>query len=472
MVKPFYIGGKERKNDSTYCIRNPFSGEELAEVCLASPKDVEDAIHAAHESFLLLKEYSSFERSQILFKIAHSLKERREEFAQCICAEAGKPILSSRAEVDRAIVTFELAAEEAKRITGESLPLDGTGGSKGKRGVVTYFPIGIIACITPFNFPLNLVAHKIAPAIASGNAFILKPPPQTPLTSLLLAECLVKSGLPAQALNILPCSNETAEMLVTDERIAMLSFTGSAKVGWLLKGKAGKKKVLLELGGNAGVIIDDSANTSHAVRRCVLGGFSYAGQVCIKVQQVFVHENIAKDVFQKFVDETKNVIAGNPVEEKTLVGPLISENEAARIESWITEAVVQGAEILCGGKRNGLFVEPAILTNVKSSMKVVSEEIFGPVITLHTFSTIEEAVEKINASRYGLQAGIFSNSFSSIQYAYHHLNVGGVIVNDFPTFRVDAMPYGGVKDSGFGREGVKYAIREMMEPKLMVYEVQ
>ncbi|MBW7887294.1 MAG: aldehyde dehydrogenase family protein [Bacteroidetes bacterium] len=470
MSRPFYIGGKQRTSSTVAAVRNPYSGSVIDEICYASPNDIIDAVISGQEAFQLLSQLSSFERSQILLKTAQSITKRKEEFAQLITAEAGKPIKFSRAEVDRAIVTFEIASEEAKRINGETIPLDVTSVTKGKQGMVKYFPIGIVACISPFNFPLNLVAHKIAPAIAAGNSFILKPPPQTPLTSLLLAELLLESGLPAQTINIVPCSNETAEMLVTDERIAMLSFTGSANVGWKLKAKAGKKKVLLELGGNAGVILDESADIDSAVPRCVAGGFGYAGQVCIKVQRILVHDKLKDEVFQKIIGETKKVITGNPAEEQTVSGPMISEQEALRVEHWINEAVSQGAEILYGGKRNGVFVEPTLLTNINPSMKVYSEEVFGPVITIQTFSSIEEAVQELNNSRYGLQAGMYSNNHSNIQYAYRHLHVGGVIVNDYPTFRVDSMPYGGIKDSGFGREGISYAIREMMEQKLLVYE--
>ncbi|MDD8019177.1 MAG: aldehyde dehydrogenase family protein [Bacteroidota bacterium] len=468
-AKPFFIGGEQRKTDVLSSIKNPFDGKEVAHIHLAEPADINEAIQSAVGSFKVTSQYSGFERSQILSSIARSIQVRKEEFAQLITAEAGKPIKLSRAEVDRAIATFEIAAEESKRVVGEVLPLDITAITKGKQGIVQRFPIGVIACISPFNFPLNLVAHKIAPAIASGNTFVLKPPPQTPLTSLLLAECLLESGLDKRTVNVIPCSNEDTEILVTDERIAMLSFTGSAKVGWMLKQKAGKKKVVLELGGNAAVIVDKSADIDLAAVRCVLGGFGYAGQVCIKVQRILLHKEIEQQFTEKFLVAVAKIKSGNPKDEDVLVGPMISETEAVRVESWVNEAVQHGAKVLGGGKRNGVFYEPTVLTNVNQSMRVCSEEIFGPVVTLQSFSSIEEAVAEVNRSRYGLQAGIFSNEFNNIQFAYKHLNVGGVIVNDYPTFRVDNMPYGGVKDSGFGREGIKYAMQEMTEPKLMVY---
>ncbi|MBI2430184.1 MAG: aldehyde dehydrogenase family protein [Ignavibacteriales bacterium] len=467
--KQFYIGGELQSGSTTSAIRNPYNNSEIAHVYQANKDQIEQSILSARLAFKITSQYSSYERSEILHSIVLQLKQRKEEFAQLITAEAGKPITFSRAEVDRAIATFDIAAEEAKRITGEVLPLDVTAPTKNKQGIVTRFPIGIIACISPFNFPLNLVAHKLAPAIASGNSFILKPPPQTPLTSLLLGEILLNSGLEKKTINILPTSNENAEMLVTDDRIAMLSFTGSAKVGWMLKQKAGKKKVILELGGNAGVIVDKTADLSHAVARCALGGFGYAGQVCIKVQRIVIHESVYDQFEKEFIETASKIVVGDPLDEKTIVGPMISENETKRVESWVNEAVSQGAKVLTGGTRNGIFYRPTVLTNVKPEMKVCSEEIFGPVVTLEKDSTIKEAVDKINNSKYGLQAGIFSNDFRNIQYAYKHLDVGGVVVNDYPTFRVDNMPYGGVKDSGFGREGVKYAIQEMTEPKLMVF---
>lgn len=467
--KQFYISGEIKSSSETTAIRNPYNNSEIAQVYQANKEQIEQSILSAQQAFKITSQYSSHERSEILHSIVLQLKERKEEFAQLITAEAGKPITFSRAEVDRAISTFDIASEEAKRIAGEVLPLDITAPTKNKQGIVTRFPIGVIACISPFNFPLNLVAHKLAPAIASGNSFILKPPPQAPLTSLLLAEVLLSSGLEKKTINILPTSNENAEMLVTDERIAMLSFTGSAKIGWMLKQKAEKKKVILELGGNAGVIVDKTADLSYAVSRCILGGFGYAGQVCIKVQRIVIHESVYDEFEKEFVEAASKVVVGDPLDEKTIVGPMISESEAMRVESWVNEAVSQGAKVLMGGTRNGIFYRPTVLTNVKPEMKVCSEEIFGPVVTFEKDSTIKEAVDKINNTKYGLQAGIFSNDFRNIQYAYKHLNVGGLIVNEYPTFRVDNMPYGGIKDSGFGREGIKYAIQEMTEPKLLVY---
>ena len=466
----FLVGGEWRSSDEKVYIANPYNGSAVGVLSLAHEEDIDEGIQHAVNAFSALRSLSGYERSQILSRIAHSLEKRRDEFAEMISNESGKPIRFSSAEVDRAISTFHLASEESTRIGGEVIPLDVTSTVKNRKGIVTRFPIGVIACISPFNFPLNLIAHKVAPAIASGNSFVIKPPPQAPLTSLLLGDCLLDSGLPKSAVNILPCANETAEMLVKDPRIAMVSFTGSAAVGWELKQKAGKKKVVLELGGNAAVIVDKHADVGLAVERCVLGAFAYAGQVCIKVQRIYVHKSLYKQFEMKFLEAASEVKVGNPLENNTIVGPMISLAEAERVEKWVKEAVAEGANIAWGGKRRGSMIEPTVLDGVKPSMKVCSEEIFGPVATLHKFDSIESAVEEVNVSRYGLQAGIFSSDMNSIMYAYKHLDVGGVIANDYPTFRVDNMPYGGIKDSGFGREGVRYAIQEMTEPKLLVME--
>ncbi len=466
----FLVGGEWRSSDERAYIANPFNGTAVGVVSLAGERDVDEAIGLSADAYSAMRMLSGYERSKILTRIAQSIDKRRAEFAELITNESGKPIRFSNAEVDRAISTFSIASEEATRINGEVIPLDGTSTAKNRNGILTRFPVGPVACISPFNFPLNLIAHKIGPAVAAGNSFIVKPPPQSPLTSLLLGECLVDSGLPLGAVNILPASNTTAELLVTDPRIAMLSFTGSARVGWDLKQKAGKKKVLLELGGNAAVIVDKTADINLAVERCVLGGFAYAGQVCIKVQRIIVHKNVYSEFELKFLEACSEVKTGNPLENNTIVGPMISLAEAERVEQWVNEAVAEGANIAWGGKRKGSMFEPTVLDSIKPTMKVCSEEIFGPVVTLQSVASIENAVEEVNNSRYGLQAGIFSSDVKSIMYAYKHLNVGGVIANDYPSFRVDNMPYGGVKDSGFGREGVRFAIQEMTEPKLLVME--
>ncbi len=468
-IFPFIIAGEKRSNPANASpVINPWDNSVVGKVSLASESDANEAIERALIGFEKTRALASYERAEILSFISHQIKQRKEEFSQFITAEVGKPIQFSSIEVDRAIMTFQLAAEEAKRVVSESLPLDLAAHAKNRFGVVRRFPVGIVLCISPFNFPLNLVAHKVAPAIAAGNAFIVKPPPQAPLTSLKLAEIIEASGFPKEAFSVLPCTNAVAEKLVTDGRIKMLSFTGSNTVGWQLKTKAGKKKVLLELGGNAGIIIDRTANAAEAVKKNVIGAFYYAGQVCIKVQRIYLQESIYSEYRDKFIQTTKALKCGDPMDPETVAGPLIDDAAVERVSQWIFEAVKQGAKVLTGGNRKGRVLEPTILENVSRTSNVFCKEIFGPVVTLHKFSMMEEAVAGVNDSSFGLQAGIFSNDFQNILYAYNHIDVGAVIVNDNPTFRVDNMPYGGIKDSGFGREGLKYAIESMTEPKLLV----
>ena len=469
--RPFLIGGewrtaKERSN-AVLDVRNPFDGSLVDRTSTASPHDLDEALQGALEGFRETSQLASYERSEILSNISRLIHERREDFAQLITAEAGKPIQFSRGEADRAALTFQIASEEAKRIGGEVLPLDLAAASKDRWGIVRRFPIGVILAISPFNFPLNLVAHKVAPAIASGNAFILKPPSQAPLTSLLLGEIILAAGFPKKGFSVVPCSGASIERLVRDDRIAMVTFTGSPAVGWPLKERAGRKRVVLELGGNAGVIVDQSADLEAAVKKNVLGAFVYAGQVCIKVQRVYVHQSLYDRYVERFVQLTKTVGVGDPKQDSTVVGPVIDDAAAERIEAWIREARDGGARVLVGGERKGRVIPPTVLVDVSRDMKVFAQEVFGPVVTLHRFSTIEEAVAGVNDSAFGLQAGIFSNDFRNILYAYRHLEVGGVIVNDNATYRIDHMPYGGVKQSGFGREGLKYAINEMTEPRLL-----
>jgi glyceraldehyde-3-phosphate dehydrogenase (NADP+) len=468
-VIPFIVGGEKRNSSAdALAVTNPWDGSVVGTVALATADEVDEAVLRALKGFEKTRTLASFERAEILSFISDRIKQQREEFTRLITAEVGKPIQWSRVEVDRAVMTFQLAAEEAKRIGGETLSLDLNANTKNRFGIVRRFPLGVVLCIAPFNFPLNLVAHKVAPAIAAGNAFILKPPPQAPLTSLKLGEIIEASGFPMEAFSILPCTNQVAERLVTDERVKMLSFTGSPAVGWQLNAKAGKKKVLLELGGNAGVIIDKTANVEEAVKKNVIGSFVYAGQVCIKVQRIYVHESLYDEYREKFVWAAKAVKCGDPSNPETVMGPLIDDAAAERVSQWIAEAVTQGAQLLAGGERTARVIEPTVFEEVPRTASVFCKEVFGPVVTLHRFSTIQEAVAGVNDSNFGLQAGIFSNDFQNIVYAYNHLDVGAVIVNDNPTFRIDNMPYGGIKDSGFGREGLRYAIEAMTEPKLLV----
>jgi len=453
-------------------IHSPFDQSTVSAVTLASRQQAEQAVAAAVRAFELTRRLPAFERQRILHAISQSISQRHEELARSICQEAGKPIKTARAEVDRAVFTFTIAAEEAGRIGGEFLPLDLQAFTAGRWGLVRRYPIGAIAAITPFNFPLNLVAHKIAPAIACGCTMVLKPAPQTPTPALLLAEIVEKAGWPAGALNVLPLSNEDAAPLISDDRLAMLTFTGSAPVGWQLKSKAGKKRVTLELGGNAGAIIHSDADLDHAAERCVTGGFSYAGQSCISVQRILVQSSVYDKFLDKFLAGVAKLQTGDPMDATTDVGPLIRPSDAARVESWIKEAVAAGAKLWCGGKRTGSLIEPTVLTHTTPTMKVNCEEVFAPVKTVEPYDDFRQALATVNDSPYGLQAGLFTRDANLIFQAYDELQVGGLIVGDVPTFRVDHMPYGGVKDSGLGREGLRYSIEEMTERKLLVMNLK
>lgn len=462
------INGERRKSSTKEDIKNPYNSETIAHVYFAEERDLEDAVISSQKAFDITRKLPAYKRAEILQNIVKGLEQRKEELAKTITLEAGKPIADSRVEVNRAINTFQIASEEAKRIEGEVIPLDLLPGSENRFGIAKRFPIGPILGITPFNFPLNLVAHKVAPAIASGNTIILKPAPKTPVTALLLGEIINEAGLPAGGLNIVPCFNIMAEKLVADERIKKLSFTGSAAVGFKLKAMAGMKKITLELGGNAGVIIHPDADIDFAAKRCAVGAFSFAGQICISVQRIYAQKNIYDGFLEKFLAHVKNLKMGDPMDESTNIGPMIDEKASGRTEVWIKEAVQDGAKILAGGKRNGNFFEPTVLTNTKPSMKVRGEEVFAPLVAVEKYERFEDAVSMVNNSLYGLQAGIFTRDIKNILFAYNELEVGGVIVNDIPTYRIDHMPYGGVKMSGFGREGVRYAMEEMTELKLLV----
>ena len=414
----------------------------------------------------------AFERQRVLRRVAENISERKEEFARTMAQEAGKPIKAARTEVERAIFTFNVAAEESTRIYGEYLPLDWQEFTAGRWGIVRRFPLGPIAGITPFNFPLNLVAHKVAPAIAAGCPMVLKPAPQTPFTALLLAEAVQQAGWPDGGLNVLPLSNEDAGLLVTDERIKMISFTGSAAVGWQIKKNCGKKKVVLELGGNAGVIVHSDADLAYAADRCVVGGFSYAGQTCISVQRILVERSVCGKFTDLLLEGVKKLKTGDPLDDSTDLGPLIRESDAIRASDWIQEAVRGGARLLCGGQRRGPVLEPTVLTGTRPDMKVNCQEIFAPVVTVEPYDDFDQALRLVNSSPYGLQAGLFTRDAKLIFNAYEELEVGGLIAGDVPAFRIDHMPYGGVKDSGLGREGLRYAIEEMTEPKLLVMNLK
>ncbi|WP_447969436.1 aldehyde dehydrogenase family protein [Nitrospira sp. M1] len=469
--RPFLIGSEWIQTSHTESVINPYNQQVLAQVCQAGEPEISQVLQSTSEAFARLKSFPAHARAKGLQQIADSLQRRREEFAKTISEEAGKPISDARREVDRAIQTFIIASEETTRIPGEVIPMDRMAGMESYTGMLRRFPIGPVLGITPFNFPLNLVAHKVAPCLAAGNPIVIKPAPQTPLTALLLGEVILQSDFPAGSINVIPCQNHLAEMLVDDDRFQALSFTGSAAVGWMLKAKSRKKRVLLELGGNAGVIIEPDADVDLAVQRCVTGGFSYSGQTCISVQRVYVHESIYDSVVDTFLSRVRNVVVGDPSQEETVVGPLIDERAAQRVESWINEAVTQGATIRSGGTRQGSIVSPTVLTDVESHMTVSCQEVFGPVVVLTPYRQFEGALQQLNDSIYGLQAGVFTQNTQKIFQAFQQLEVGAVLANEIPTFRADHMPYGGIKDSGLGREGVKYAIQELMEPKLLVLNV-
>ena len=466
---PFLLNGEWIDAGEPVIIRSPYDQAVVGETVRATREHLEQAIAASLRAFQATRSAPAYQRQQVLLAVAEGIRKDRETLARTVALEAGKPIKTARAEVDRAIFTFTIAAAESLRLGGEYLPMDLQSSVKRERwGLVKRFPIGPIAAITPFNFPLNLVAHKLAPAIASGCTVVLKPAPQTPLSALLLARLIHDAGWPAGALNVLPLSNEDAAGLVEDDRLKMLSFTGSAKVGWEMKSKAGKKRVVLELGGNAGVIVHGDADINDAASRCAVGGFSYAGQSCISVQRIYVQCSSFQNFVDALIPQVRALRSGDPLDESTDVGPLIRESDAKRVEEWIKEALSGGAKLLCGGERKGSFVEPAVLTGTQPQQLVNCEEIFGPVVTVEPYDDFEEALNRVNGSRYGLQAGLFTHDSRLVTRAFDELEVGGLIVNDVPTFRSDHMPYGGVKDSGIGREGVKYAIEEMTEMKLLV----
>jgi len=429
--------------------------------------DIEHVIQKAVSAFEFTKNLSSFERSEILKKIAQGIEKNSNDFSQTITHEIGKTIRESERETSRSINTFLGAAEEAKRINGEIISLDHLSTTPKRMALVSRFPIGPILAISPFNYPLNLVAHKVAPALASGNSLVLKPAPHAKETAQKLASIIQKSGLPEGAFAVVSCSNEETQAMVQDSRFKMLTFTGSAATGWALKAKAVKKKVILELGGIAATIIAQDYAPQKAIERCVYGAFSSAGQICISVQTIYVHETHFETFKDLFVKATLALKVADPMDPKTDVGPLIDENAAKRVESWIKEAKAQGATILCGGTRKGRFIDPSVLINVTLSMKVCSEEVFGPVVNLISFKDMKEVYADLKRLPYGLQAGIFTNHLPTLFQAYENIEVGGLIHNDIPTFRVDHMPYGGVKDSGFGREGLKYAIQEMTEMRML-----
>jgi glyceraldehyde-3-phosphate dehydrogenase (NADP+) len=463
-----YCGGQFITNENDYEVINPFNGKSFAKTWLANSDDLDLAIDKAQEVERALARLPIYEKYRILSDIAHQISDQKEEFTKILCQESAKPWRYALSEVERAIQTFTVAAEESKRLPGEYLSLDWTRPGKGKEGIVRHFPIGLVAGISPFNFPLNLAVHKIAPAIATGCPIILKPATSTPLSTLMLAKVIDQTSLPKGALSILPMDRNTGNQLVTDERFNLLSFTGSPEVGWKMKKEAGRKKTILELGGNAGVIISETADIDLAVKQCIVGGFAYSGQVCIHAQRIYIQKNIFETFASKFIAAAEKLKTGNPMDPETEISSMIDENNALRVEEWVNEAIGGGAKVLLGAKRNGAYYPPTILTETQRDMKVCALEVFGPIVVLEPFSDFNSAIDQINDSRYGLQAGVFTNQIDEMNAAFNDLKVGGVVINDVPTFRVDHMPYGGMKDSGLGREGVKYAMMDMMESKILV----
>ncbi|MGH2534064.1 MAG: aldehyde dehydrogenase family protein [Thermomicrobiales bacterium] len=467
-TQPIYLAGRWVESDRSLVVANPYNGETVGTTFLASRDQLEEAIVAAESVFPQLAATPTYDRVKVLHAFATKLRERRDDVARLIALEAGKPIKEAEVEADRGIFTVETAAEEAKRIEGDVMPLDLLPSSKGRFGIVRRFPIGPIAGISPFNFPLNLALHKVAPALASGNPIVLKPPSKDPLTMLLVAQILDEIGAPPGAVSVLPMDRETGDAMVADDRFKLLSFTGSPDVGWDMKRRAGMKRVVLELGGNAGVVVDDDADIAFAAQRVRVGAFAYAGQVCISVQRVFVHEAHYERFKELLIAETEKMKLGDPLDRNTDLGPMIDDRAAQRSQQWIEAAVKQGARVLTGGKADGRFFQPTIIENAPKDAFVCSREAFAPLVTLFKIGSFKEGVDALNDSVYGLQAGIFSNRLEHALYAFEHVETGAVIMNDVPTYRIDHMPYGGVKASGLSREGLRYAIEDMTEMRLLV----
>ncbi len=465
---PIYFNGKFQTTNQILEVRNPYSKELVALTYLAGNQEFDVAVNAAVAAEAAMAKLPSYKRFEILCYCADRLRADRERLATVLASESGKPMRYALGEIDRSSQTLLVAAEESKRLPKEYISLDWTPAGTNREGLIKHFPVGTIAAIAPFNFPMNLAMHKIAPAIAAGCPIVLKPARTTPLSVLEFAKIISETDLPAGALSIIPTDRTVGNRFVTDSRFKMLTFTGSPEVGWAMKAQAGSKKITLELGGNAGVIVSESADLEDSVTKCVSGSFAFSGQVCIHVQRIYVHKNIFQKFTEKFAEKTSKLKVGDPLASDTDISVMIDEENALRVEAWVNDAVADGAKILHGGKRQGNYFEPTVLTNTKPQMNVCALEIFGPVVSVEPCDSVEDAVAKINNSQYGLQAGIFTDSQREINFAFENLHVGGVIVNDVPSFRVDHMPYGGVKNSGFGREGIRYAIAEMTEPRLLV----
>lgn len=465
---PYYLANKAVAANEDLVVTDKYTGEVATRVAVADAAAIDQGIAAAAAAAEPMRKMPPYERQNILNHCVTRFQERFEELAFSLCIEAGKPIKDARGEVSRLIDTFRIAAEESVRITGEVMNLEISPRARGYRGMFQRVPIGPCSFISPFNFPLNLAAHKVAPALAVGCPFVLKPASRTPIGALVMGEVMAETDLPPGAFSILPCSRDGADLFTTDERLKLLSFTGSPSVGWKLKAMAGKKPVVLELGGNAACVVDEDTDLDDAVGRLVHGAFYQSGQSCIGVQRIIVHEKIYAELRKRLVDATKNLIAGDPKDESTFVGPMISEKEATRLDGWVQAAAAAGATILCGGKREGAMLEATLLENVPRDQDICTQEAFGPVAVLGTFSDFDDAIAQVNDSDFGLQAGIFTRDLYKMQQAWDELDVGGVVIGDVPSWRVDNMPYGGVKDSGLGREGIRFAMEDMTEIRNLV----
>lgn len=461
----------KQKERETAVIRAPHDGSEVGVVSLAGPEEVRGALDANVAAARACRTMPAYERAAALRKVADGLVAERSDLARTLALEAGKPIAQARVELDRAVAVFRDAAEEATRISGEVLPADVVAAGAGRIALTRRFPLSPIAAITPFNFPVLLAAHKTAPAMACGASLTLKPPPQDPLTTLRLAELVKASGYPAGGINVVPCHVEVAQILIEDPRVRLITFTGSAKAGWAIRAKAGTKRVALELGGNAVVIIEPDADLAWAAARCAAGGFSYAGQSCISTQRIFVHDSVYAAFLDAFIPRVQQLKVGDVLDDKTDVGPMISLDAAERVERWIGEAEAGGADIALGGKRKGQFLEPTVLLHTTPEMRVNCEEVFAPLVTVTPYARLDAAVAAANASPYGLQAGVFTTNLQTMFHLHAELDVGAVNGNDIPGFRVDRLPYGGAKASGLGREGVRYAIEEMTGLRLLTLKV-
>jgi acyl-CoA reductase-like NAD-dependent aldehyde dehydrogenase len=465
---PFYVANRPETPNTNLAVTDKYSGEVATRVALADATDIDRAIAAAVRAAAPMRRMAAYERQAVLGHCVERFTERADELALALCIEAGKPIRDARGEVTRLSDTFRVAAEESVRMLGEVMPLDISARARGYRGMWQRVPIGPCSFIAPFNVPLNLVAHKVAPALAVGCPFVLKPASATPVGALVIAEVLAETDLPLGAFSVLPCRRDGAELFTVDERLKLLSFTGSPAVGWDLKARAGKKKVVLELGGNAGVIVDADADLDDAVERIRVGAFYQSGQSCISVQRILVHASRYDAFRERFVAGVRGLRSGNPRDEETFIGPMISEQEAERLHGWIEEAVAAGARLLCGGTREGAMLAATVLENVPPSADVCRQEAFGPVAVLSSFERFDDALATVNDSAFGLQAGIFTRDLYKAQQAWDELDVGGILIGDAPSWRVDNMPYGGVKDSGLGREGVRFAMEDMTEIRLLV----